>query len=70
MTAEHPGAIEVFYSYAQVDEMLQNELEKHLSLLKRQGLISARHEREVSPGQEWAKGIDVHLNSAGVMLSD
>jgi hypothetical protein len=30
-----PGGIEIFYSYAHTDEPLRDELEKHLSLLKR-----------------------------------
>jgi hypothetical protein len=37
--------VEVFYSYAHEDEALRNELEKHLSLLQRLGLISSWHER-------------------------
>jgi hypothetical protein len=32
-----PTPIEVFYSYAHEDEALRAELEKHLSLLRRQG---------------------------------
>lgn len=31
--------VEVFYSYAHEDEAFRNTLEKHLSLLRRQGLI-------------------------------
>ncbi len=31
--------VEVFFSYSHQDEGLRNELEKHLSLLKRQGVI-------------------------------
>ena len=68
MTAEHTGAVEVFYSYAQADEKLRNELDKHLSLLKRQGQISAWHEREIGAGQEWAQEIDAHLNTAEIIL--
>jgi len=39
--------IEVFYSYAQEDALLCAELEKHLSLLQRQGLIAAWHHRHI-----------------------
>ena len=60
--------IKVFYSYARADDKLRNELEKHLSLLKRQGEISAWHDREIGAGQEWAKEIDAHLNSADLIL--
>jgi hypothetical protein len=67
-TAEPTKAIELFYSYAHKDEKLRNELEKHLSLLKRQGLISEWYDRDVNAGQEWSKEIDKHLNTAQMIL--
>ena len=33
-------ALEVFYSYAREDEKLRDRLEMHLTLLKREGLIT------------------------------
>jgi hypothetical protein len=58
----------LFYSYAREDEALRRELEKHLSILHRQGLISSWHDRQVAAGQDWAKDIDAHLNSATLIL--
>jgi len=43
MIVDPTSALEVFYSYAHEDEHLRKELEKHLSLLKRQGLIAGWH---------------------------
>lgn len=60
--------IEVFFSYAHKDEELKNELVKHLSILKRQGVITAWHDREITAGTEWAGEIDKHLNAADVIL--
>ncbi len=60
--------IEVFLSYAHKDEELKNELVKHLSILKRQGVIRAWHDREITAGTEWAGEIDTHLNAARVIL--
>lgn len=40
--------------------MLRNELEKHLSPLKRQGLIEAWHDRRIVAGQEFNGEIDRH----------
>ncbi|MFN6464861.1 MAG: toll/interleukin-1 receptor domain-containing protein [Nostoc sp. DedVER02] len=60
--------IEVFFSYAHKDEELKNELVKHLSILKRQGVITAWHDREITAGKEWAGEIDTHLNTARVIL--
>jgi tetratricopeptide (TPR) repeat protein len=60
--------IEVFYSYAGEDELLRTELEKHLSLLHRQGLIAAWHNRLVPAGTNWTETIDTHLERASVIL--
>jgi TIR domain/CHAT domain len=60
--------IEVFFSYAHEDEELKNELVKHLSILKRQGVITAWHDREITAGTEWAGEIDRHLNTAHIIL--
>lgn len=60
--------IEVFCSYAHEDEMWLQKLEAHLSLLKRQGLISLWHDRLISPGIDWTKALDTHLETASVIL--
>ncbi|HTK05548.1 MAG TPA: FxSxx-COOH system tetratricopeptide repeat protein, partial [Ktedonobacteraceae bacterium] len=60
--------IEIFCSYAPEDKIWFRELEAHLSLLKRQGLIFAWHDRLLLPGANWAQNIDSHLNSASIIL--
>jgi TIR domain-containing protein len=60
--------VSVFYSYAHQDEALRQQLEAHLSLLCRQGLISEWHDREILPGAEWAGEIDAHLQTASIIL--
>jgi tetratricopeptide (TPR) repeat protein len=60
--------VEIFYSYAHKDEDLRNELEKHLALLRQQGLIAPWHDRKIVPGTDWAREIDIHLNSADIIL--
>jgi hypothetical protein len=62
------GTIEVFYSYSHADESLRDQLQKHLALLKRQGVIANWHDRGISAGSEWKKQIDDHLESAGIIL--
>jgi hypothetical protein len=59
---------EIFYCYAHEDEELRNKLEKHLSALKRQGLISAWHDQVIQAGKEWRSEIDTHLNTAHIIL--
>jgi len=63
-----PASIEVFYSYAHEDEELVKQLRKHLSTLKRQGVIRDWYDREITAGTDWKGQIDQHLNSAGVIL--
>ena len=60
--------MEVFYSYSHADEKLQEELEKHLTLLKRQGYITTWHDRDISAGREWEQEISGHLNTAWIIL--
>src|SRR6266571_2896146 len=66
-----PGSstpVEVFYSYAHKDEPFRAELENHLSLLRRQGLITVWHDRHILPGTHWAQAIDEHLERASIIL--
>ena len=44
--------IDVFFSYSHRDEELRDELEIHLSMLKRQGLVRAWHDRRIGAGEE------------------
>lgn len=61
-------AVEVFFSYAHEDEDLRDELEKHLAVLKWQGVITGWHDRKIGAGKEWEGEIDTHLNNAHVIL--
>jgi len=61
-------ATEVLFCYAREDEALRDELEKHLSILKRQGVISGWYDRRISGGREWEGEIDRHLETAQVIL--
>ena len=63
-----PASIEVFYSYAHEDEVLVKELQKHLSILKWQGVIREWYDREITAGTDWKGQLDQHLNSSGVIL--
>src|SRR5437762_4454577 len=66
--SQETAPIEVFYSYARKDETLRNELEKHLSILQRQGLISAFHDRQIIAGTDLAQAVDTHLETASLIL--
>ena len=60
--------ISLFYSYSHKDEELREELEDHLSLLKRQGVISEWHDRKIVAGEEWKDEIDKNLENADIIL--
>jgi len=60
--------IELFYSYSHHDEELRDELDKHLTILRRQGLIRDWHDRKIAAGTEWKGQIDDHLESADLIL--
>ncbi len=69
-TAVHPPptSVELFYSYAHCDEPLCKELQKHLTALKRSGLIRDWYDRKIEPGSEWAAEIQLAMERAGVIL--
>jgi TIR domain/NACHT domain/Tetratricopeptide repeat len=62
------AALTLFYSYAYEDEDLRDQLEKHLMLLQRQGLISLWHDRKILAGRTWAHEVDTHLKTATIIL--
>jgi hypothetical protein len=63
-----PQPVEVFISYSHKDDRMREELETHLSLLQRQGVIAAWHDRRITAGREWAGAINEQLNRAAVIL--
>ncbi|MHB1400679.1 MAG: toll/interleukin-1 receptor domain-containing protein, partial [Trichloromonadaceae bacterium] len=58
----------VFFSYSHRDEVLRDELEKHLSILRRQGFIEVWHDRRIGAGGELAREISQNLETADVIL--
>jgi hypothetical protein len=58
----------LFYSYSHKDERFRQQLQTHLSLLKRQNLIEEWHDRMIGPGDEWEPEIDQRLLDADVVL--
>ena len=65
---ERENAVPVFISYSHKDESLRAELETHLKLLQRQGLIAIWTDRKITAGEEWKGKIDESLESAGIVL--
>lgn len=65
---ETPGGVKLFFSYSHRDEKLRDELETHLSTLKRQGVVETWHDRQIGAGRDFEKEISEHLESAHIIL--
>jgi hypothetical protein len=60
--------IKLFFSYSHRDEDLRDELETHLSALKRQGVIDVWHDRRIPAGKDFGSEISQHLESSQIIL--
>lgn len=60
--------VRLFFSYSHKDEALRDELEKHLAILKRQGVISTWHDRRINAGADLDSQINSYLKSADIIL--
>ena len=67
LISEH-RPVTLFYSYAHKDERLRDELETHLKLLQRRGLITAWYDRKIEAGEEWKQKINDNLETADIVL--
>ncbi len=68
VTIKPDNSIEVFFSFSHKDKKLRDELSKHLSTLKQEGLIRDWSDREIRPGDEWEHEILEHLSTAQIIL--
>ncbi len=67
-TRKSPQPVRIFVSYAHEDERLMIQLGRHLSNLKRQGIVSQWHDRKITAGSDWKGEIDSHLHKARLVL--
>ena len=58
----------IFFSYCHADESLRDELEKHLTILRRQGHIETWHDRSIVAGENIDEEIDQNLNTSEIIL--
>jgi internalin A len=64
----HSQPVRLFYSYSHKDETLRDELETHLKLLQREGLVETWHDRKIEAGDRWKQEIDENLQRADIIL--
>jgi len=65
---EKAGALNLFYSYAHLDSTLRRELETHLKLLQRNGIIRGWSDLEIGAGDNWEEEIMKELERADIIL--
>lgn len=58
----------IFFSYSHIDEALRDQLERQLSVLKRQGAVEVWHDRRIGAGKELNNEIDRNLEDADIIL--
>src|SRR3989442_14799566 len=66
--AELEVTVKVFYCYAREDKTLRDELDRHLSPLRRSKLIITWYDGEIAPGSEWEQEINTRLEEANLIL--
>lgn len=60
--------VKVFISYAHKDEIFKEALNEHLTMLKRNGVISEWHDRKIVPGEDWKNQISQNLEESALIL--
>src|SRR5262245_47183559 len=60
--------VDLFCSYSHKDEALREELDTHLALLRRRGVLNPWHDRRIAASDDWKESIDGHLESADIVL--
>ncbi|TFG74449.1 MAG: toll/interleukin-1 receptor domain-containing protein [Thermodesulfobacteriales bacterium] len=60
--------LKVFYSYCHVDELFRVKLEKWLSTLRHEGLISEWYDGKITAGQQFNHEIQENLDKADLVL--
>jgi hypothetical protein len=60
--------LEVFCCYARKDQEYLREIKKYLMSLQRENLIEIRADIDITPGKEWEREINRHLEKAQIVL--
>lgn len=61
-------AAKIFYCYSDNDQGLRDQLGKHLSSLKRSGIVSILSDRNIQKGSSWKDETDQSIKNADILL--
>lgn len=62
------STFKIFVSYSHNDEKHLRQIEKQLSTLRRNGVITDWNDRKIMPGQEWDRKVKSELENADIIL--
>jgi len=68
MRAAIDKPLHVFYSYSHADAKYKDELDKHLEMLRKEGVVATWHDGKIVPGSEWEFEILGNLERADIVL--
>lgn len=68
MTAVPKDTLKIFYIYAHQDNIYREQLDRHLSNLRRQYDLEIWFDRKISPGDNWEDILETHLNTADLII--
>jgi hypothetical protein len=68
MTASQTEDLTVFYCYARKDQVFREQLEQHLSNLKRLYHLKTWFDRQILPGENWEKVLEEKLQAADLIF--
>lgn len=60
--------LKVMFCYSHANRGQRDQVEKHLAMMKRRGLIDIWYDRRITAGLEWVGQIDEHLNGSDIVL--
>ena len=66
--SKEPPPLDVFISYSADDERFKHELETHLVMLKRKGIIQPWHSEQTGAGSEWEQEISKLIDQSQIVL--
>src|SRR6266567_4701609 len=68
MPEQVSNVTEIFYSYDDEDQNLQERLVKHLSILEKKKVITSWNKRNIGAGKDWEQETKTHLDTAHIIL--
>jgi len=60
--------IEVLLCYAREDSAYMQALAIYLGALRRQGIFEVWHDRQIQPGRDWLREMEIHLMTAQIIV--